>query len=277
MPDESFWLVLAAALYLGAAILALVEAARRREGYGATLLLLATAVAANSVYIVLRWQRLDHGPYVDLHETLASSVWGYHFALLLAGLFFKRVRPMLAAVLPVLLILVAWGLFVPARDSLLPITYNTIWLPIHVLLGKVFIGCIIVAAGLGLVVLMRSLARAMGKGDDAVLRFAAMPGDKALDELAFRFVLVGFLFDTLMLIAGAIWAQDAWGRYWDWDPLETWSFLTWVTVAFYLHLRITKRPTPVVGAGLVIVIFVVAFMTFFRVPFLSQAAHQGVV
>ena len=78
-------------------------------------------------------------------------------------------------------------------------------------------------------------------------------------------------------LGGAIWAQDAWGRYWAWDPLETWAFLTWLLVALSLHLRVTIRMSPNAYAYLVFAVFVVAFLTFFGVPFISQTPHQGAV
>ena len=80
-----------------------------------------------------------------------------------------------------------------------------------------------------------------------------------------------------MLIAGAIWAQDAWGRYWAWDPLETWSFITWLLLALALHVRVTFKPTPVRTAWMVMVVFVMAFLTFFGVPFISESTHKGAV
>ncbi len=88
---------------------------------------------------------------------------------------------------------------------------------------------------------------------------------------------LGFIFETLMLIAGAIWAQNAWGRYWSWDPLETWSFITWVVLAFALHLRATLKPAPRRGAVLILTVFVLAFLTFFGVPFISKVPHQGAI
>ena len=78
-----------------------------------------------------------------------------------------------------------------------------------------------------------------------------------------------------MLIAGAVWAQDAWGRYWNWDPLETWAFATWVAMVAALHARIAFRMPESVGYGLVAGVFVLAFLTFFGVPYVSTAAHQG--
>jgi ABC-type transport system involved in cytochrome c biogenesis permease subunit len=90
-------------------------------------------------------------------------------------------------------------------------------------------------------------------------------------------MMLGFIFETLMLIAGAIWAQDAWGRYWAWDPLEAWSLMTWLTLAVFLHLRVTVSLKPHHSAALIAAVFMLAFLTFFGVPFVSTAPHKGAV
>ena len=66
-----------------------------------------------------------------------------------------------------------------------------------------------------------------------------LPPARVLDELAYRTAAFGFPIWTFAIIAGAIWAQSAWGRYWGWDPKETWSFIVWVVFAAYLHARAT--------------------------------------
>ncbi|MCC4118899.1 cytochrome c biogenesis protein CcsA, partial [Aromatoleum toluclasticum] len=85
-----------------------------------------------------------------------------------------------------------------------------------------------------------------------ITRLQQLPPNPPLDELAFRCMAIGLIFHTLMLIAGAIWAQDAWGRYWAWDPHETWAFITWLTVAFTIHARLAYRLTPPMHAGLIL-------------------------
>jgi ABC-type transport system involved in cytochrome c biogenesis permease subunit len=80
-----------------------------------------------------------------------------------------------------------------------------------------------------------------------------------------------------MLIAGAVWAQDAWGRWWAWDPLETWAFLTWLLLVGAFHARRTWRVGPRAGAWLILAVFVLAFFTFFGVPFVSVAPHKGAI
>src|SRR5512134_3521076 len=103
------------------------------------------------------------------------------------------------------------------------------------------------------------------------------PIRERLDAVAWRVMQVALLFESLMLIAGAVWARDAWGRYWAWDPLETWAFLTWLLLVTGLHARRSLRLSPATGAGLVLAVFALAFLTFFGVPFVSVAPHKGAV
>jgi ABC-type transport system involved in cytochrome c biogenesis permease subunit len=88
---------------------------------------------------------------------------------------------------------------------------------------------------------------------------------------------IGIVFESLMLISGSIWAQDAWGRYWSWDPLETWALLTWLTLAFAIHMRVAAKVAPRVGAVLVMAVFLIAFLTFFGIPFVSVSPHKGAI
>jgi cytochrome c-type biogenesis protein CcsB len=80
-------------------------------------------------------------------------------------------------------------------------------------------------------------------GEDTQTGFGAvlarLPSREALDRMSYRTVVFAFPVWTFAVIAGAIWADQAWGRYWGWDPKETWSFITWVVYAGYLHARAT--------------------------------------
>ena len=154
------------------------------------------------------------------------------------------------------------------EDTAPPVTYETIWLPVHMVLGKVFLGLVVVAVGLCLVVLVR---RVMG------WRLRHAPGCAEAEALAHRVMLVAVVFQTLMLVAGAAWARDAWGRYWAWDALETSSFLNWLLLGAALHARVSYKVPLRAGAVLILVIFIFAFFTYFGAPFYSEAAHKGVI
>jgi ABC-type transport system involved in cytochrome c biogenesis permease subunit len=89
---------------------------------------------------------------------------------------------------------------------------------------------------------------------------------------------VSFICHSVMLVAGAVWAHSAWGRYWSWDPLETWTLVTWLMLGGILHVRSTFRNlSRQAGHVLMLVTFAVAFLTFFGVPFLSIAPHKGLM
>jgi ABC-type transport system involved in cytochrome c biogenesis permease subunit len=242
-------------------------------GYGAALLLPARraawggallfgAIALHTASLAARWQAHGHGPFTTLHEVLSSNLWSLALVLALAGLAWREVRAARTHAAPVLLILAAWLLLSnPARGHFLP-TYATPLLYVHAVLGKLFLGLLLVAVALS--------APAWLRWRDGVSVAA-----RERDELAYRFAAFAFVFQSLMLVAGAAWAQDAWGRYWAWDPLETWSFLTWLALVSWLHARATLRPSPAwSGVGLAAV-FALAFLTFFGVPFLSTAPHKG--
>ena len=267
---ELFLLYCAVLTYLAAGGLSLWGLVRRRLPERAVLTLLLVGLGLQTVFFALRWIRLGHGPFNSMFEILASNIWSLVLVFVPVYAGFRSIRPVTAFIMPVIFIMSGWLLVASPHDTVIPPTYDTIWLYIHIMLGKVFLGATLVAVGLSLVILARWLSRGR-------LALTLLPGNASLEELAYRFLALGLVFDSLMLIAGAIWAQDAWGRYWGWDAIETWGLITWLLLAAALHLRFTLRPPAPVAAAMAIAVFVVAFLNFFGVPFVSYAPHQGIV
>lgn len=259
---------IAVALYLAATAHSLFSAAFRAGSREATFALLAVALTFHTVAICLRWGRLGHGPYVDLFEILSSNVWSLHLAAFVVFFNLPRLWPALATTLPLLAVLTVWMWLTPVKDTLPPVTYATIWLPIHATLGKLFLGLATPAAGLGLALLCR---KALGA------RFSSLPDSASLEIDIYRLLQIAVVFQSLMLIAGAAWAQNAWARYWAWDPLESWAFVTWTATLLFLHLRPRSAARPMLSAIFSLLIFCLAFYTFFGAPFISTAPHKGAV
>jgi cytochrome c-type biogenesis protein CcsB len=123
------------------------------------------------------------------------------------------------------------------RDSapLVP-ALNSPWLVIHVIAaiisGGVFLLSNVIA---GAFLYLDSMEKRGGRKPWA----KRLPSLETLDQLSYRLVAFVFPLWTFSVIAGAIWAESAWGRYWGWDPKETWAFITWVAYAAYLHARVT--------------------------------------
>jgi cytochrome c-type biogenesis protein CcsB len=132
------------------------------------------------------------------------------------------------------LIYTAAGPLVPALQSY--------WLSIHVTAITLAVGTYFVAAVLGIVYLFadrhaRRVAAGRASAGDGIM--GMLPKPEVLDRLSYRTVMFAFPMWTFGIIAGAIWADQAWGRYWGWDPTETWAFITWVVYACFLHARST--------------------------------------
>lgn len=129
---------------------------------------------------------------------------------------------------------------------------NSYWLKIHTTAAIGSSGILIVAAVVTVLYLLKDRyehrvgAASIGPGAAAVMEFAPrggimrqLPSAATLDRAAYRLIAFAFPLWTFAVIAGAVWAEAAWGRYWGWDPKETWSFITWVVYAGYLHARAT--------------------------------------
>jgi ABC-type transport system involved in cytochrome c biogenesis permease subunit len=230
--------------------------------------LLAAAVGLHGLSLLQRWQAHGHGPFTTMHEILSSNLWSLALVFVVAAWAWREVRAAFIAVVPVLAVLALWLLAADARPGHFLPTYDTPLLYLHTLTGKLFLGLLLVAVALGMVPMLRRTAV-------GARLFAQAAPEARLDELAHRFAAFAFVFETLMLIVGAVWAQDAWGRYWGWDPLESWAFATWVALAALLHARATLRPSPAMHGLWLAGVFVIAFLTFFGVPFISTAPHKG--
>ncbi len=256
--------------YVIAGTVAIIRVALGARPGPRVLALMVLGLALHTAAIALRWTRLGHGPFITLFEILSSNVWSLMVAFTLAYWRIPRIRATAVVVMPLLFVMMGWLMVAHPGEGHFPPTYRTPWLFIHIGLGKVFLGAVLVAVGLAGVILLRRA----GVGGR---RFASLPDDHRLDELAFRCMAIGLIFESLMLVAGAIWAQDAWGRYWAWDPLETWAFITWLVLAGALHARVAFRVPPHAHATMIMAVFVVAFLTFFGVPFVSTSPHQGAI
>jgi cytochrome c-type biogenesis protein CcsB len=208
----------------------------------AALALSAVAVAAHTVAVVTRGLAVHRAPWGNMYEFVTALTC-------IAAIFFLfvmvRYRAWTLGVFVMGAVVVALGLaetliYTPA-GQLVP-ALQSYWLDIHVTAMTLATGIFFVAAVLGLVYLAvdrynRRVAAGRAQPGNGIVR--RLPGLEQLDRLTYRTVVFGFPVWTFGVIAGAIWADQAWGRYWGWDPVETWAFITWVLYAAFLHARAT--------------------------------------
>ena len=251
----------------GFAVVLVLDVLLRRRGrpsWPAVSGILIVVLALLTLAVAGRWLRESQGPFLTLYDVLLSNLFSLTLVYLLAAWLVPALRASSAIVVAFLGVLGAWSLTVSAEAVPLPATFDNPWLWLHVTAGKLFLGlCLPAAATAGwLLPRRRDAAEAGGEMDAAVWLTLSL----------------AFVCHSFMLIAGAIWAHSAWGRYWAWDSLETWTFITWLCIALLLHARVTFRRMPVsYGWSAVVAIFALAILTFLGVPFLSVAPHKGVM
>jgi cytochrome c-type biogenesis protein CcsB len=154
---------------------------------------------------------------------------------------------------------------------------STYWLPVHVTAAVVATGIFVLgstAAMLHLMSLHYEVLVAQGKpvGFSGLAR--KLPPAETLDRLAQRAIGLGFPIWTFAVIAGAIWAESAWGRYWGWDPKETWAFITWVAYAAYLHARSTAGWKGKAASWIAVAALVCLLFNFFGVNLVITGKHS---
>ena len=144
------------------------------------------------------------------------------------------------------------------------------WMKIHVPANFIGYGCFSIAAMLGLAYLAR--------GDDANPRpvFARLPARDDIDDMMYKAIALGFAFFTVATILGSLWAAEAWGGYWSWDPKETWALIVWLNYAAWLHMRISRNwQGPAMAAWAIVGLFVTLFAFLGVNMFLSGLHSYG--
>lgn len=236
MTNEIVLMWAAVTLYALGAVLYVVGAVFGHERLDKAALAASLAgVVPHVAAITIRWVRVGHGPVLGFYEVVSSFAL---FAVLGLALLVWRMpglKRLGTVIMPLAFLLIGGAMLTPSSDLEITGTLASWWLTLHVTFAKLAAGSFITAFALAVAYLVRDRG-----GDGRFARwFEKLPSQEIVDDLVFRFVGVGFVFLSIMIVAGAIWANEAWNRYWAWDPIETWSLIWWLTYAVYLHLRLT--------------------------------------
>jgi cytochrome c-type biogenesis protein CcsB len=206
------------------------------------LLLNVLGLAAHVIGVTTRGLAVHRVPWGDMYEFVVS-------ATCVAAIFFValmiRYRAYYLGLFVMAPVLIALGLaetVIYTAAGPIAVALQSYWLAIHVTAMTLATGAYVVGAALAVVYLLADrYARrvAAGRQPASVGVFRLLPPPEIIDRFAYRTVMFAFPIWTFGIMAGAIWADQAWGRYWGWDPTETWAFITWVVYACFLHARAT--------------------------------------
>ena len=228
---------------------------------------LATAVSLigvlmNTAGIILRWVEsyelgFGHAPLSNLYESLVFFAWTIIVIYLVIERSYGN-RIIGAFVTPIAFLTMAYASLSPnISDRIQPLipALKSNWLIAHVFTCFLGYAGFAIAFGVSLMFLFKNRDT---EGKSALL--AHFPDIDLLDELTHQMIMFGFLFLSVGIITGAVWANSAWGSYWSWDPKETWSLITWFIYATFLHARLMrgwhgKRIAYISIAGFMAVLF----------------------
>jgi cytochrome c-type biogenesis protein CcsB len=232
--------------------------------------LTALGIATHIAVLVTRGLGAHRLPWGNMYEFATAVVLVAVVAYTVLAVRAPGLRHIGVFVLaPVVVAMVLIGLFLYTDDGPLVAALRSYWLAIHVTTAILGFGIFFVSGIASVLYLVRTrhearvAAGTAPAGDEPGGGFgiaARLPGAEVLDRVAHRTAVFGFPIWTFAVIAGAIWAESAWGRFWGWDPKETWAFIAWVTYAAYLHARTTAgwrgRPAAWVNiVGLCVMVF----------------------
>jgi len=234
-------------------------------------------VAGNTAGIILRWIEsyslgIGHAPLSNLYESLVFFAWTIIVVYLVIERKYEN-RIIGAFTTPLAFLAIAYASMSPnISDHIQPLipALKSNWLIAHVI--ACFIGYAAFALAFG-ISWMYLFKQKDAEGKSKLL--AHFPKLRILDDLNHQLIMFGFLFLTVGIITGAVWANSAWGRYWGWDPKETWSLITWFIYATLLHARMMRGWYGKRIAYLSIIGFVAVLFTYFGVNYLPGLHSYG--
>ncbi|OGW25042.1 MAG: cytochrome C biogenesis protein ResC [Nitrospirae bacterium GWC2_42_7] len=258
---------LAVIIYVAASIVNTYGLIFRKERSEQTAYyIIVTGLFVHGIAIVYRWTIAGHGPYMVRYEVLSSNAWVALSTFLVFSRFFPKIRSASIFMFPAVFLLIALGLFFNPEVTKLPPSLKSIWLVLHVVFYKIAFGTILIAFALSVFYILRNRTK--------IKWSERFPDNETLDIYAYRFAGFGFTFWSIGMLAGSIWAYQSWGRFWGWDPVETWSLITWISFGIYLHLRRFFEWKDEKAALLFIFCFILSLISLFFIPILESSIHS---
>lgn len=230
-------------------------------------ILFTVSFVAHSLTLIARGVGAGRLPMTNQYEFASSFAWGIALCYLVF-LYKFDFNALGSFVSPIIIIIIGYAALQNKEvKSLMPALQSN-WLAIHVSTAIIAYGAFGVACAISLMFILKD------KYSNSEFWNKHVPSKEKLDMIAYRAVSLGFMFLTFCIITGAIWAEQAWGAYWSWDPKETWALITWIIYSIYLHLRINKGWKGKQAALFAIIGFICVLFTYIGVNMLLPGVHS---
>ena len=279
MMSESWLMWAAVLLYAAATVLFVLGVVFKAQKIllGA-IITVGIGLVPQTIAMIIRWIAVGHGPYLGFYESVSTFVWLGVVALLLVVLYRRSLSVAGAIVAPLALVMLGAAMFAPKSPLEITPSLASVWLTVHVVFAQLSYSALLISFALGIVYLIRERKQSGEEGEALAEKkslLAKLPKQQVLDNLIFRLVAVGFILWTIMMVTGAIWANQAWGRYWGWDAIETWSLITWLVYAVVLHLRLTMGFRGRKFAWCAVIAMPIMLFSLIGVPILYNSIHSA--
>ncbi|MBL3680379.1 c-type cytochrome biogenesis protein CcsB [Leucobacter chromiireducens subsp. solipictus] len=242
-----------------------------RVGFSLTVLGFILHLAAT----ILRGIGAERVPWANMYEFALTATCSIMLIFLLVQFFVDlRFLGTLVTGMAVLFLGVTKVNFyvpiVPLQPAL-----DSYWLVIHILVAVLAVGFLTLSFGLSVLQLLQTRREAkIAVGEPGGMNFlTSIPKATRLEDLSYRLAIIGFVFWTFTLIAGSIWAEAAWSRYWGWDTKEVWTFVIWVLYAGFIHARATRGWRGTRSAWLSIIAYAAVIFNFAIVNVFFKGLH----
>ena len=266
---EAITLHLALILYLfglGASLALWLSASAKWENVSRAAF--CGGAAAHTANLIIRTYAAGRLPYTNLYESLLIFSWGIA-AISLYIIFRHRLTSTAAATLPIICAALIYAGQLDSSIHPLPPALHSGWLFIHVTLAIVSYGAFAVAGGLGVIYIIVNKLRS---GPREIPAF--VPNPETIDKLIFSTVILAFPCLLLVIATGSVWAQQAWGSYWSWDPKETWALITALVYALFIYARLHLHWRGLRSAWFAIAGFIVVLFCYLGVNLLMSGLHS---
>jgi len=261
-------------IYFASFVLYLFRLITGKEFWGrAASFLVCVGFATQTIALILRWKTsydlgIGHVPLANLYESMIFFSW----AIILIYLIIEwRIKSEIIGVfvVPIAFLAMAYASIAPDINNriepLIPALQSN-WLTSHVVTCFMGYAAFTVAFGCGLIYLLKNKEK--GNVEKPSDFLGKLPALATLDTLIYQSISLGFIFLTIGIMTGSIWAHYAWGSYWSWDPKETWSLITWLVYAILLHSRYIRGWRGKRMAILAIIGFACVLFTYLGVNYL---------
>jgi cytochrome c-type biogenesis protein CcsB len=259
----------AAGLYVISGIIFVYSIVFRKDHANKQAMFIASAgLLLHSAALLMRWGVSGHPPYTQKYEIYSLSVWTTILIFVTIGWSRVKLRLIGMVIMPLSLLVMAISLSGnPAVNTLSP-SLRGVWFHIHAISNALTAGSSILAVGASIIYIIK-------ENREDLEFYKKIFSLDVLDEYAYKFGAFGFIFWSLTVVSGAVWANNTWGRYWAWDPIETWSLITWFMFGLYLHVRHFFKWRGRKAALLLSLCFCSSVLGLVLLPIFIESIHSG--